>query len=214
MTTGVAELQYKNPETPAPAGPIARWWVAPMPLWLSCAACVAPLATIDLFLGFEAGSYYLFPLLHALFGIPVVLTWIGVRALWRDAVARKHDVEARPEHLRIIAGLMLAVVYVLAGPMPLGLGVIARWGGLESLRANVEQGAVPPGGLDLTPFQFTGAEAFGDQGVVILYTDGTAGAFPASGSGLIYVPGGVEFPGYNRGSDGWLFGSWYWFTTD
>jgi hypothetical protein len=72
---------------------------------------------------------------------------------------------------------------------------------------------MPHGAFSIGPFAMTDFEQYEGR-VIILYTDGDQGTFPASGSGFIYVPNGGKIPAYNQGSDGHLFGDWYWFTTD
>ena len=215
--TTSTNLEYRHPDVPPPLGRVGRWWVDPWPWWAWGGVYFAPVLVWQVLLGpFDPGGYYMFPVGALYISALVTAAVLPLRLVLRHRVAARHGINPDtlpPESGRIMRALTVLIVYCAFYPVPIRLAAAVRWAGLESLRADVTQGAAPAGPVWVTPFRFTDTEPY-DGGVVVLYTEGTRGSFPGSGSGLLYVPAGADFPGYNRGDDGWLVGRWYWFTTD
>lgn len=127
-----------------------------------------------------------------------------------DASVARHE-----SPILYFAMFLYFVVFVAAlTGLPLVLGHLFVRAPFNEIRdaALAANGAPVRVDRSIGPFRITHAEAVTDDArtVVVCYT--SEGGFPTNGSGFFWTPD--ELPGYNRGSDGPLFGGWYWFTTD
>ena len=219
-------LEYLHPSTTPVPGPIARKMLAAWPWWIWPALAVPGLVPAVLMYGgpLDPDTLYLWPLMgvvgYVCSALPL-LAVAGIRAVVRLGLARRFRMapgglvwESRP--IGITVGLLAAYWLIAGTPLAMNLSAAARSSAFESIRTRVAAGEMPAGPVTVLPFRLTDTELNTGEGngIVILYTDGTRGTFPGSGSGFLYVPEGESIPGYNRGSDGRLFGRWYWFTTD
>lgn len=221
-STGETSIEYLHPRTPRVPGWFVGKLLNPFPWWVWPALAVVLTAPVAWWFGppLTPQSLYVWPAILLFGGLTLVAFAVCVygRDMLRRRVITRYDLaaaplvsEARSRRAAFIG--MVALWLIIATPIGLWTGAALRSGRMEQIRQRVTSGTMPAGPQTMLPFALSDTELY-PGGVVILYTESTRGAFPASGSGFLYVPEGEQFPPYNRGSDGHLFGRWYWFTTD